>query len=191
MSINVSPLEVQNEVDCFKEHGVFGVGVLDLLRLVRFLSFVQNRFQCLAQSSTDHRVIWDMHTYMYFSVKVVKRTCICHKKFTESRMCRNTVTELVRLNQLPSFHEYSTLKNIQICFDKRPRTALSCIIFARFSGCLKIFKRRKFPNLRYSGYSTEQGKVQSSCIPGMSKHCSSLISLTVSQGAGTKQYVQS
>ena len=55
--VQCSPLEVQNEVDGFKEHGVLSVGVLDLLGLVRLLGFVQYSLQCLTQSSTNNRII--------------------------------------------------------------------------------------------------------------------------------------
>ena len=52
-----SPFEVQYEVDGFKEHSVLCVRVLNLFGFTWLLGFVQHSLQCLAQTSTNNRVI--------------------------------------------------------------------------------------------------------------------------------------
>ena len=52
------PLEVQDEVDGFKENTMFGIHVLDFLRLVRFLCLVDNGVKCFTQSGPHHWVSW-------------------------------------------------------------------------------------------------------------------------------------
>ena len=53
---------VDNQADGLEEHGVLGVGVLDLFGLGRLLGFVENRLQALGQAATHCRVFWAKQT---------------------------------------------------------------------------------------------------------------------------------
>jgi len=51
-------VHVDDEVDCFKENGILGIGMLNFLRLRRLLCLVQYCLNALYQPVPDCRVIY-------------------------------------------------------------------------------------------------------------------------------------
>jgi len=97
---------VNDQVDSFKQNGVLGVGVLNLLGLGRLLRLVQNRLQTLGQSI--------LHRCIVYSTSDSLMLTQSHQEKVKSRAPRGLGGVLLNLSYLRELQTLYTLASLVI-----------------------------------------------------------------------------